>query len=204
MGSPQRPGHTSTVASARASGPRGSKRPATSRSQTAGAERTSDQRPRSSVAWPAPPGKACPSSPACVSSLRAHRVVSRLAPQCRGGRGRAAASYAGCSRDHRRESHAEACCADILQAPSPRSPCRGGGDPEENLGEAQGHPQPSLWEGKEGAGWSGGHPWCCVVIPNNCGLILQVCIRKYKARQFVGSSNFQSPESSKNYFGYPR
>jgi hypothetical protein len=44
----------------------------------------------------------------------------------------------------------------------------------------------------------------CFVIPNNCGLILQVCIRKYKARQFVGSSNFQSPESSKNYFSYPR
>lgn len=45
---------------------------------------------------------------------------------------------------------------------------------------------------------------CCFVIPNNCGLILQVCIRKYKTRQFVGSSNFQSPESSKNYFSYPR
>ena len=45
---------------------------------------------------------------------------------------------------------------------------------------------------------------CRFVIPNNCGLILQVCIRKYKTRQFVGSSNFQSPESSKNYFSYPR
>ncbi|KAK1332585.1 hypothetical protein QTO34_007268 [Cnephaeus nilssonii] len=35
-------------------------------------------------------------------------------------------------------------------------------------------------------------------------LDFSVCIRKHKSRQFVGSSNFQSPESSKNYFGYPR
>lgn len=59
--------------------------------------------------------------------------------------------------------------------------------------------------GGEGSGLVGeGRLRCCFVIPNNCGLILQVCIRKYKTRQFVGSSNFQSPESSKNYFSYPR
>lgn len=59
--------------------------------------------------------------------------------------------------------------------------------------------------GGEGTGRVGeGRLRCCLVIPNNCGLILQVCIRKYKTRQFVGSSNFQSPESSKNYFSYPR
>lgn len=77
---------------------------------------------------------------------------------------------------------------------------RGGREPEGALG----HPQPSLWEGEKGVGVGEGRQRCCFVIPNNCGLILQVCIRKYKTRQFVGSSNFQSPESSKNYFSYPR
>lgn len=42
------------------------------------------------------------------------------------------------------------------------------------------------------------------VTCGNCGLVPQVCIRKHKARQFVGSSNFQSPESSENHFSYSR
>lgn len=65
----------------------------------------------------------------------------------------------------------------------------------------------------EGEGWStlqekgegeGGYDALGFVTCGNCGLVPQVCIRKYKARQFVGSSNFQGPESSENYFSYPR
>lgn len=98
----------------------------------------------------------------------------------------------------------EACCVDILECPTLRSGTRRVKTRKKAQGKAQAiHSFP---EGQgEGRGLVGeGRLRFCFVIPNNCGLILQVCIRKYKARQFVGSSNFQSPESSKNYFSYPR
>lgn len=75
---------------------------------------------------------------------------------------------------------------------------------EENLREPWAIRSPPCGRGRREWGVGEGRLRCCFVIPNNCGLILQVCIRKYKTRQFVGSSNFQSPESSKNYFSYPR
>lgn len=165
----------------------------------------SERRLRSPPA-PLSPGQGllgdCPSPPRCVSILRpCQRVASRspvsrrmwpspclLAPVIHGPSPTKAAGGLLCG---------------IPQAPSRRSPYK-----RVRIGKKiKGRPLPIHTPpcgGAAGGAGREGRLRCCSVNPNNCGLILQVCIRKHKSRQFVGSSNFQSPESSKNYFGYPR
>lgn len=81
---------------------------------------------------------------------------------------------------------------------------------EEGQGRAQVCHLTPQWDREKGRGvhtarkGMGGNGHLRFVTCGNCGLVPQVCIRKYKARQFVGSSNFQGPESSENDFSYSR
>lgn len=159
------------------------------------------------IAWPRPPGRGSlsPPAPPCLHpqtspSTPATCCVASQSPSVTENVAESLPPGMGILGPSPRKPPGALLCG-IPKAPSLRSPWQEGPDQEGNLGEA---PRPSPRRPPCGGGLAGRAGRGAAVSPNNCGLILQVCIRKYKARQFVGSSNFQSPESSKNYFGYPR